>query len=120
MRRDDLTEAIRRTLTRLPPPHASHYGVVPPAPPEGAISLGDYHARYELALRRLAEAEALAGDLKHKFLITRLLMRREAVSSSAIEGANSTLDELLHAEETEGGDETTATKQVRNYAQTLE
>jgi Fic family protein len=73
-----------------------------------------------LALQRLAEAEALASDFKHKFLITRLLMRREAVSSSAIEGTSSTLDELLQAEETEDGEESAATKQVRSYAQTLE
>ncbi|WP_347341520.1 Fic/DOC family N-terminal domain-containing protein [Bradyrhizobium pachyrhizi] len=45
--------------------------------------------------------ETLAAELKDPYLISRILPRREAISSSAIEGTNSTLDELLSGEEGE-------------------
>jgi len=64
--------------------------------------------------------EALAGELADPWLISRILPRREAVSSSSIEGTNSTLDELLSVEETEDEGATDAAKQVRDYALALD
>lgn len=52
-------------------------------------------------------------------MISRTLSRREAVDSSAIEGTNSTLTELLTVEE-QDGDAGDAAKQVRDYALTLD
>nr|WP_244978889.1 Fic/DOC family N-terminal domain-containing protein [Bradyrhizobium pachyrhizi] len=49
----------------------------------------------------LVRIETLAAELKDPYLISRILPRREAISSSAIEGTNSTLDELLSGEEGE-------------------
>ena len=71
----------------------------------------------------LARIEAIASELRDPWLVSRVLRRREAVSSSAIEGTNSTLDELLTAEEGGLGDEEErrqAASQVRDYALGLE
>src|SRR3569623_1902563 len=99
MRRDDLVAAVRRGLERLPPPYVAHYGVVPLPPPEDSIALPpeilQQHARASEAMARI---DAIAAELRDPYLISRILTRREAVSSSAIEGTNSTLDELLAVE----------------------
>lgn len=120
MRRDDLCHDVRQRLVRLPAPHQAHYGVVPLPPPEDAVPLGPALARSEAANRALARIDALATDLHDPYLLSRVLIRREAVSSSGIEGTNSTLDELLAVEETEDGDATEAAVQVRDYARTLD
>ncbi len=120
MRRDELCEPIRRRLTRLPEPYNSHYGVVPPPPPEDTIDLGPGWSRYEAALAALGRLKQLSQGLQDQYLISRMLTRREAVSSSSIEGTYSTLDELLSIEETEDDQATTAAKQVRSYALTLD
>lgn len=119
MRRDDLTEAVRKRLKRLPPPYAAHYGVVPLPPPEDPPLLRNSLPGLRAASAALARADALAADLKDQFILSRVLPRREAVSSSAIEGTNSTLDELLSVEEGEGS-ASEATSQVRDYATALE
>ena len=67
----------------------------------------------------LGRAEALAASLPDPYIISRTLSRREAVDSSAIEGTNSTLDELLTIEE-EDDDARDAARQVRDYALTLD
>lgn len=120
MRRDDLCEAIRQTLMRLPDPFSAHYGVVPPAPPESSIDLGALHSRYDLAVRRLGQIEEITENRHNAFLISRVLSRQEAVSSSAIEGTNSTLDELLSLEQTSDAGASDASRQVHSYAQTLD
>lgn len=70
----------------------------------------------------LARVEALVAELRDPWLVSRVLVRREAISSSAIEGTNSTLDELLAVEETEGGQDGSdeAARQVRDYALCLD
>lgn len=120
MRRDDLCHDVRQRLARLPPPFEAHYGVVPLPPPEDTVSLGPVLARSEAANQALARVDALAMDLRDPYLLSRVLTRREAVSSSGIEGTNSTLDELLVVEETEDGDATEAAVQVRDYAKALD
>jgi len=120
MRRDDLCHAVRERLVRLPEPYEAHYGVVPPPPPEDPVPLGPALARSEAANQALARVDALAAELRDSYLLSRVLARREAVSSSGIEGTNSTLDELLVVEETEDGDATDAAVQVRDYARALD
>jgi Fic family protein len=68
----------------------------------------------QAASAALARLETLTPELGDPWLVSRILMRREAVSSSAIEGTNSTLDELLAVEETgdTGGQE--AARQVKD------
>lgn len=121
MRRDDLAPAVRRQLRRLPAPFDAHYGVLPLPPPDESIVLPpeilQQHAR---AFEAMARIDTLAAELKDPYLISRILTRREAVSSSAIEGTNSTLDELLAFEETADGDAPEAAVQVRDYATALD
>lgn len=120
MRRDDLCHAVRQSLKRLPAPHAAHFGVVPLPPPEEAVALEDAASRLRAATEALARVDTLAAELKDPYLISRTLTRREAVSSSSIEGTNSTLDELLTLEETADGSMSEAAAQVRDYALALD
>jgi Fic family protein len=120
VKRDDLTHAVRERLKRLPLPYQAHYGVVPLPPPEDGIPLQGVAPRLSAADAALARIDTLAAELKDPYLISRILPRREAISSSSIEGTISTLDELLSIEET-GDDETTdAAVQVRDYARALD
>lgn len=119
MRRADLSHAVRERLKRLPAPYGSHYGVVPLPPPEEAIDLRPLRDEYRAAENAMLRAERLAAQVADPYLVTRVLTRREAVASSAIEGTNSTLDELLAVEETEG-EGRTAARQVRDYALALD
>lgn len=120
MRREDLCHAVRERLVRLPEPFHAHYGVIPPPLPEDAVPLGGAVRKVEEAMVALARVEAIAADLKDAYLISRILIRREAVASSSIEGTNSTLDELLAAEETQDEEGAAATRQVRDYAVALD
>ena len=123
MQREALTGPVRQQLRRLPDPYANHYGVVPLPPPEDAVSLPEALPRLREATAALAKIATYAAELKDPFVLSRILTRREAVSSSAIENTNSTLDELLDAEEeSEDGHQTVpaATAQVRDYARVLE
>jgi Fic family protein len=120
MQRDQLSGEIRERLVRLPPPFQAHYGVVPPPPPETGIPLGGVLKRHQAAQSALARVEAIASELHDPYLISRILTRREAVSSSSIEGTNSTLDEILSVEETGDEDARAAARQVRSYATTLD
>jgi Fic family protein len=120
VKRDELTHAVREQLRRLPPPFASHYGVVPLPPPESSIPLEGVLPRLVAAEAAMARIDTLATELKDTYLISRMLPRREAISSSSIEGTNSTLDELLSIEETGGGGQDDAAVQVRDYARALD
>ncbi|WP_377829272.1 Fic family protein [Bradyrhizobium lupini] len=120
MNRDNLTYAVRERLKRLPAPHAAHYGVVPLPPPKDGVAVGPVLARLRAADAALVRIETLAAELKDPYLISRILPRREAVSSSAIEGTNSTLDELLSDEESEDSQQGEAVAQVRDYALALD
>lgn len=120
MKRADLSHAVREQLKRLPAPYDSHYGVVPLPPPEEGIPLGSALKEYGEATAALARVDTLADELADPYLISRILPRREAVSSSSIEGTNSTLDELLSVEEGAEAVVTDAAEQVRDYALALD
>lgn len=120
MDRDKLSHAVREQLKRLPAPFAAHYGVVPLPPPEDSITLDSVMREHSAATAALARVDALARELPDRYLISRILPRREAVSSSSIEGTNSTLDELLSVEEGTEAEVTDAAIQVRDYALALD
>ena len=120
MNRNNLTNGVRERLKRLPPPYEAHYGVVPHPPPEEGLPVGQVLARLSAADTALAKIETLAAELKDPYLISRILPRREAVSSSSIEGTNSTLDELLSIEENDDSEQGDAAVQVRDYALALD
>jgi Fic family protein len=120
VKRDNLIHAVRAWLKRLPPPFQAHDGVVPSPPPEDGVSILPIQRRHSDAHAALARVQTLAAELKDPFLISRILPRREAVSSSAIEGTNSTLDELLSVEQTSDEAASDAAMQVRDYALALD
>lgn len=121
MRRDELAPAVGKQLQRLPTPFEAHYGVRPLPPPEESIVLPpDILQQHARAFEAMARVDTLAAELKDRYLISRILTRREAVSSSAIEGTNSTLDELLAVEETADIAASEAAVQVRDYATALD
>lgn len=120
MKRSDLHPDLIASLVRLPSPFDSHYGVVPPAPPDHPI-LVDAGEQMK-ASQALGEAKRLQQEMVDQYRITRVLLRKEALSSSAIEGTNSTLDAILETEEADIGakPDKSATNQVRDYAVALE
>jgi Fic family protein len=120
MKRDDLSHSVRQRLKRYEPPYENHYGVVPAPPPEGAISTIEIADRCRAADRALITVEILASRMPDRWLVSRILPRREAVSSSAIENTNSTLDELLSVEEAGTAASPGAAAQVRDYARALD
>jgi Fic family protein len=120
MKRDNLTHTVRERLQRLPVPYDAHYGVVPQAPPEGHVPVGNAPS-HASAMRAVQRANQIAASLPHHYPLSRILARQEAVNSSSIENTNSTLDAVLEAEEADSDalhDE--ATSQVRDYAIALE
>lgn len=121
MDRNGLVKALRDRLVKLPHPHDNAFGVVPPPPPGETLDLRPVLARLEAATRALERVQTLATALRSPFLVSRVLPQQEALSSSAIEGTYSTLDELLAAEIDEETEETSGgTAQVRDYAIALE
>ncbi|WP_375779072.1 Fic family protein [Bradyrhizobium sp. ma5] len=120
MKRSDLSPTVRETLKRLPPPYDSHYGIVPPAPPENGISVAGATKALDAAQAAFGRVDAIAAEMKDPYIVSRVLTRREAVSSSSIEGTQSTLDELLSIEETGDDDARDEARQVRNYAVALD
>jgi Fic family protein len=71
------------------------------------------------AVAAMARIEVMAQQYHDPYVLSRVLSRKEAVSSSSIEGTNSTLDELLSVEE-QDEDAKTAALQVREYARVLD
>lgn len=120
MKRSELSHTIRETLKRLPPPYDSHYGIVPPAPPEDGVFVGGAMKALEAAQAAFGKVDAIAAQMKDPYIVSRVLTRREAVSSSSIEGTQSTLDELLSVEETGDDGARDEARQVRNYAMALD
>lgn len=120
MDRKLLAPAVRDRLKRYPPPDDSHYGVVPPPPTQELITLDEAGPEHNAAMAALGRANALATQHPSHFLLSRVLVRQEAVASADIEGTHSTLDALLEVEETDDADASDADKQVRDYAIALE
>jgi Fic family protein len=120
MNRNHLIPPLRERLARFPPPLENYFGVVPFPPAEDAIILGDAAPEHHAAMQALGQADALARQYPHHFLLTRVLVRKEAVASSDIEGTHSTLDALLEVEETSEEDASEADLLVRDYAIALE
>jgi Fic family protein len=120
MKRSDLNHTIREGLKRLPPPYDSHYGVIPPPPPEDGVSVARVTRSLDAAQRALSSIDTIATQMKDPYIVSRILTRREAVSSSSIEGTQSTLDEILSVEETGDDESEAAARQVRNYALALD
>lgn len=119
MKRDALVGAVRENLKRYPAPFDGHYGVVPPPPPTRSVGL-ESHAKIQAAAEAaMARIGVMAAEYKDPYVLSRVLSRKEAISSSSIEGTNSTLDELLSVEE-DDEEAKSAAAQVRDYARVLD
>jgi hypothetical protein len=79
---------LRERLKRFPPPLENYSGVVPFPPTEEAIPVGDAALDHYAAIEALGRADALSREFPHHFLLSRVLVRKEAVASSDIEGTN--------------------------------
>lgn len=83
------------------------------------MSLAGTMDRLVAASAALGKVQAIAQEMADPYLISRILKRQEAVSSSSIEGINSTLDELLAVEDADE-DGRSEVRQVRDYALLLD
>ncbi|MFX8410441.1 hypothetical protein ABTL60_19420, partial [Acinetobacter baumannii] len=63
MKRSDLSHTIRESLKRLPPPYDSHYGIVPPAPPEDGVLVGGAMKALEAAQAAFGKVDAIAAQM---------------------------------------------------------
>lgn len=115
-----LAPAVRERLKRFPPPLENYFGVVPLPPTEEVVVIGEAAPEHRDAIEALGRANALAAQHPSHFLLSRILVRQEAVASSDIEGTHSTLDALLEVEETDDEEASDAEIQVRDYAIALE
>ena len=120
----DLAPPLRSRLAPIPTSSGTDFAVTPIPPVEAAIDLGPARASHATALSSIGRADALAKAYPDHFFLSRILVRQEAVASSAIEGTHSTLDHLLEVEEAEDPFATIRTdsdaKQVQSYALALE
>jgi Fic family protein len=98
MRKSDLSPARRARLVPVPG-RSGAYALIPPPTPRIVRTEGG-GKRLALAHEQLGRLAALAAALPNADLITRTLARREAVSSSQLEGTQSDLDDLLAYEAT--------------------
>ena len=115
MRVTDLSDTVGTRLMLIRRPMVPIGESCRRAPSRGQIGMGGPDVG-----RRVAEAERtlarLTEEFRHSgsaFALTRVLERQEAVSSSSIEGTQSTLDALLELEEDgAAGDEAIETRGV--------
>jgi Fic family protein len=92
----------------------AYYGVVPASPEDGPISLAGHRPIIDQAMTALGRLATTPATSLEGFLLSRLMRRQEALSSSGIEGTQSTLDAVLSID---AGTERDATaRQVRRYA----
>jgi Fic family protein len=125
MKREHLVAAVRNRLKRYPEPYGNYYGIVPLPPAEEPVNLGSASQAHRAALEAIGRADALARSFPEHFLLSRILVRQEAIKSSAIEGTYSTLDQLLTVEVSndptaEEVEASSSDLQVKSYALALE
>lgn len=75
-----------------------HYAFQPHPLPSFIELAPETYSTIEAAAMELGLLEGTAGRLERPYLITRPIIRREAVSTSALEGTFSTLEDLFAAE----------------------
>lgn len=89
-----------------------------PLPP--AIDYGGLAIPLADAMRALGELNAAGNHLPNPSLVIRPLQRKEALSSSAMEGTHTTANALALAEDENAGISDPQTVEVRNYIRAIE
>lgn len=97
-----------------------HFAFEPdPLPDVLALTPATYTV-IEQAAMELGQLEGVAAQLENPYWITRPTIRREAVSTSALEGTFSTLEDLLAVELQDSPPDSQALQEVANYVAAAE
>jgi Fic family protein len=104
MRKTDVSHDRQQYLTKCGKPHDHCYALIPPPTPRSLPASQTMQSQLHKAHEALGRLRAEATTLPNADLITRTLVRREAVQSSQIEGTRTNLPELLEYEATLGQD----------------
>ncbi len=105
---------------RLVPTIEGAWAFVPnPLPPPG-LDVGSLVGPLAEASQALGELNGIGRTLPNPYLLIRPLQRREAVSSSSMEGTHTTLSDLLLLEAGASADTAPDTQEVLNHVQALE
>lgn len=99
--------------------HFDHHAYVPDPLPRHLELAGRTWAAISDAAAAVGRLDGAASELPHPMLIVRPLIRREAVSTSALEGTYSPIDEVLGAEARHKV-ERPETLEVLNYVEAVE
>ena len=97
-----------------------HYAFVPDRLPDAVDLRAETYVAMEAAAIELGALEGAAEQFASPYAITRPSIRREAVSTSALEGTFATLEDMF-AVDLEGGEATSgAVREVANYVSAAE
>ena len=97
-----------------------HYAFQPYPLPSVIQLAPETYATIEAAAMELGQLEGSASRLERPYLTTRPIIRREAVSTSALEGTFSTLEDLFAAELVEEYSRSESIQEVANYVAAAE
>lgn len=97
-----------------------HEAFVPAPLPTHVELSAPTHASVLAASTAVARVDQAASLLPYPMLLARPAIRREAVSTSALEGTYAALSEVLEAEFMDPGDVSTSVSEVRNYVEAAE
>lgn len=98
----------------------SHYAFQPDPLPAEILLSPETYSTIERAAMELGQLEGAATQLEDPYWITRPNIRREAVSTSALEGTFSTLEDLFAADLKDADPESKALQEVMNYVTAAE
>lgn len=98
----------------------SHYAFQPSRLPDDITLRSETYATIERAAMELGQLEGASTRLDDPYWITRPLIRQEAVSTSALEGTFSTLEDLFAADLGDAVPESQALQEVSNYVSAAE
>ncbi len=118
MDRSKLHHQARERLHRYTTEHTNHYDVVPAPPFEAGFKLGEHGRDVDAAMAALGRMATPPPTGIMRFLRSRILARQEAISSSGMEGTQSTLDAVLGLDSDSEAD--APARQVRSYAIALD
>ncbi len=110
---------IRSEASRNHQPYEYHAFIPDPLPRQPDLAPATHHAvtRAATAVARLDEASKRLPD---PMLLARPAIRREAVSTSALEGTHAALADVLEADFLEDEEVSASVREVRNYVQATE
>jgi Fic family protein len=117
VQRADFTASATGSLV---PTERGQWAFVPQALPPAGLDHGRISRVLSEAAEAVGELNGIGRTVPNPYLLITPLQRREAISSSSMEGTYTTVDALLLAEAGANGDATTTdTREVLNYRRAL-